>query len=30
VVAVGCPCRVIRPITNKDAEMGQLWKGSSR
>lgn len=30
VVAVGCPCRVIRPVTNKDAEMGQLWKGSSR
>ena len=30
VVAVGCPCRVIRTITNKDAEMGQLWKGSSR
>ena len=30
VVAVGCPCRVFRPITNKDAEMGQLWKGSSR
>lgn len=30
VVAVGCPCRVIRQITNKDAEMGQLWKGSSK
>lgn len=30
VVAVGCPCRVIRPITNKDAEMGQLWQGSSK
>lgn len=30
VVAVGCPARPIRAITNKDAEMGQLWKGSAR
>lgn len=30
VVAVGCPCRPIRSITNKDAEMGQLWRATSR